>query len=299
MNATQPRAVRGMAATKSYIRPTSVAQAMQILARDQDAPHRRVVIAGGTDIYPVRVGRTFAEPVLDLSALTELRGIREEPGYFEIGALTTWSDVLRGGFPPLFKGLQLAAKEVGGVQIQNAGTVGGNLCNASPAADGVPPLLALGAEVVLASASGSRTLPLDRFILGNRNTALLPGELMLSIRVPKPQGQARSGFYKLGSRKYLVISIVMAAATLDLDSTGRVTQARVAVGACSPAARRLPGLEASLTGVAADGALGDVVRAEHLTPLAPIDDVRGSAAYRNDATVTVLRRLLNELGGSL
>jgi CO/xanthine dehydrogenase FAD-binding subunit len=194
----------------------------------------------------------------------------------------------------MFDGLKQAAREVGGRQIQNAGTLAGNLCNASPAADGVPPLLALDAEIELAGASGARRLPLASFITGNRRTALAPGELMVAIHIAKPEHEARSAFVKLGARRYLVISIAMAAATLEIDG-GRIAAARIAVGACSAVAQRLPRLEAALLGAPVDQRLGNLVDEAQLAPLTPIDDVRGSAAYRRDAVVTLLRRLLASL----
>ena len=120
---------------------------------------------------------------------------------------------------------------------------------------------------------------------------MAPDELVVAIHVPRPGHEARSAFLKLGTRRYLVISIAMAAATLEI-ADGRVASARIAVGACSPVAERLPGLEAALAGAPLDARLADRVEVAHLAPLSPIDDVRGSAAYRSDAVVTVLRRLL-------
>jgi CO/xanthine dehydrogenase FAD-binding subunit len=285
------------ARSSAYFRPASVGQALLALSRGPAPGRPWLIVAGGTDVYPAHVGRLLGEPVLDISGIRALRGLRERAERFDIGAGTAWSDVVRAELPPLFDGLKLAAREIGGAQIQNAGTVGGNLCNASPAADGVPPLLAMGAEVELASQGGTRVLPLPDFLLGNRQTARRPDELMTAVRIPKPRGAARSGFFKLGSRRYLVISIVMASACIEADGAGRVASARVAVGACSPVAQRLPALETDLLRRPMDGALGTAVRPEHLAPLLPIDDVRGSAAYRRDAALTVLQRLLNELGG--
>ena len=184
------------------------------------------------------------------------------------------------------------------MQIQNAGTLGGNVCNASPAADGVPPLLVLDAVVELASLGGARRLPLADFIIGNRKTVLRPDELVTALLVPEPAPLARSRFLKLGARSYLVISIVMAAALVEAGEDGRVAAARVAVGACSAVARRLEALEAALVGQPLDGRLGAAVQPAHLAPLEPIDDVRGTAAYRRDAAVTLLRRLLGGLGGA-
>jgi CO/xanthine dehydrogenase FAD-binding subunit len=135
-----------------------------------------------------------------------------------------------------------------------------------------------------------RRLRLASFITGNRRTVLAPGELLVSVHIPRPVRSARSAFLKLGARRYLVISIAMAAATLEIED-GRVATARIAVGACSAVARRLPALEAALAG-AMIGSLADCVDPSQLAPLSPIDDVRGSADYRREAVVTLLRRLL-------
>jgi len=273
----------------SYLRPTELKEALAALAAGP-----RIILAGGTDYYPARVGQPLDDDLLDITALPDLRRIADESAHWRIPALATWTDLLETPLPPLFDGLKLAAREVGGRQIQNAGTLAGNLCNASPAADGVPPLLALDAEVELAGRTGSRRLPLASFVIGNRLTALDRHELMVAIHVPRPEHAALSSFLKLGARRYLVISIAMAAATLEVDA-GRIAAARVAVGACSAVAQRLPLLEAALQGAPLDRRLVNAVDGAHLAPLSPIDDVRGSAAYRRDAVVTLLRRLLDGL----
>jgi len=267
----------------AYRRPHRLHEALSLLAR----PH--TVLAGGTDFYPARVGRAIEEDVLDVGAIDEMHGLAEDGWGWRIGAATTWSELIEADLPPLFDGLRQAAREVGGRQIQNAGTIGGNLCNASPAADGMPCLLALDAEVEIVGAV-PRRLPVADFVTGPRRTALAPGELLAAIHVPRPAVAARSGFLKLGARRYLVISIAMAAATLEI-ADGHVAAARIAVGACSPVAQRLPALEAALAG-RPRGRLAACVEAAHLAPLSPIDDVRGSAAYRRDVVVTLLRRLL-------
>ena len=181
--------------------------------------------------------------------------------------------------------------------MQNAGTLCGNLCNASPAADGVPVLLSLDAEVELASLEGRETMPLADFVRGNRETALAPDQLMVAVRVPKPGPErARGHFLKLGARHYLVISIVMVAAALEAGTDGRVARAAVVVGACSPVAQRLPELEQALLGRPCDAALGDAVTDAHMAPLAPLDDARGTADYRMDAARTLTARTVAELG---
>lgn len=268
-----------------YLRPHRLEEALGALARPF------TVLAGGTDFYPARVGRSIDEDVLDISAIAALRGISAGPGGWLLGATTTWGELIAADLPPLFDGLKHAAAEVGGRQIQNAGTLAGNLCNASPAADGVPPLLALDAEVEIASRTGTRRVPLAAFITGNRRTVLLPGELVVALHVPKPAQDAQSAFLKLGARRYLVISIAMAAATLEVTAS-RIVRARLAVGACSAVAQRLPALEAALAGAPLDASLGARVEAVHLASLTPIDDVRGSAGYRGEMALTLVRRLL-------
>ena len=278
----------------TYARPDRLDAALAALAR---APH--LVLAGGTDVYPAAVGRALERPILDLSALDAMRGVAAVDGALRIGALTTWSEIARLPLPRHCAALAQAAREIGGLQIQNRGTIGGNLCNASPAADGIPPLLALDASVELASANGARTLPLAQFVLGNRRTACRPDELLVAVRVPARSAAAASTFLKLGHRRYLVISIAMVAVVLDFDAAGRVAYCGVAVGACSAAAQRLPVLESGLLGAtraeAGARAAALLSRPEALAPLAPIDDVRGTRVYRLDAVRRLLARALAEL----
>jgi CO/xanthine dehydrogenase FAD-binding subunit len=274
----------------AYLRPTSQSEALAALAQGG-----LTVLAGGTDYYPARVGMPIDDDILDISAIAGLRGIRDGGSHWRIGATTTWSDLIAAELPPLFDGLKLAAREIGGEQIQNAGTIAGNLCNASPAADGVPPLLALDARVEVADTGGNTHVALADFILGNRRTLLRPDQLLTAILIPRPAHPAFSHFAKLGARKYLVVSIVIVAATLEVEG-GRVSSARVAVGAASAVAQRLPLLEAALIDQCCDTSLGEHASVKHLAPLAPIDDVRASRDYRLDAGLTLVRRVLSELG---
>ena len=271
----------------SFARPAHLDQALDHLAAGPWC-----VLAGGTDIYPAHVEKPLNRPVLDISALGELRAIERLEEGWRIGALARWSELQRADLPPAFDGLKLAAREVGGVQIQNAGTIAGNLCNASPAADGVPALLTLDASVELASRRGRRVLPLADFIQGNRKTAISDDELMIAVLVPDGAGRGVSHFQKLGARAYLVISIVMSAVRLVVEA-GRVSEARVALGACSVVALRLRDLEHDLTGAPIE-ALASRVTEEHLAPITPIDDIRASAAYRLEAALVLIRRSLIE-----
>ena len=269
-----------------YFAPLTRDEALQILASE---PVR--IVAGGTDVYPALRDRPVRESCLDISRVAEFRGVSATPDGWRFGAAATWSDIARAGLPACFHGLQAAAREVGSVQIQNTGTIAGNICNASPAADGVPPLLSLEADVEVRSLDGIRVVPLDAFITGVRRIDLRQGEMVTAVRIRKQAG--RSAFVKLGARRYLVISIAMAAVIVEADAMGRVARARIAVGACSPVARRLTDLEAALTGLPAEPeALAAAVCEHHLTPLAPIDDVRADAAYRIDAAAELIRRAL-------
>jgi CO/xanthine dehydrogenase FAD-binding subunit len=274
----------------SYLRPTELHDALAALSRPGPA---RTILAGGTDHYPARVIGARDEDILDITALPGLRTIERRVDHWFIPCLATWSDVRAAALPPAFDGLRAAAAQIGGVQVQNAGTVCGNLCNASPAADGTPNLMALDAAIELASLRGTRTLPVRDFVRDSRRTALAEDEMAIGLRIPAPSAPARGVFLKLGARRYLVISIVMVAAVAEFAADGRIMAARVAVGACAPVARHLPALEAALLGQYPDPAL---VRAEHIAPLAPIRDVRGTAAYRRDAALELLRRAVAALG---
>ena len=273
-----------------FEQPQTLTEALRLMALGAGLP-----LAGGTDVYPAHVGRSLPAPLIDLTRIRTLRGIRAEPDGWWFGATTTWAEVLRAELPACFDALKQAAREIGGEQIQNTGTLGGNLCNASPAADGTPVWLALDAQVVLQSVSGARRLAVADFALGNRRTARAPNELLTGIVVPHRSAQARSVFTKLGSRRYLVISITMVALVLEVDASGRVISAGVAVGSCSACAKRLPALERRLLGMPLTDVAQLSIGAADLAALTPIDDVRASAAYRLDATQTLLRRGLLEL----
>lgn len=271
-----------------YFRPDSLDEAVQVLASSGGK-----LLAGGTDFYPALGDRPVMGPVVDLSEVRELKGVSEETHYFRIGGLTTWTEFIRTPLPRCFDGLKAAAREIGSVQIQNRGTVAGSLCNASPAADSVPPLLTLDAEVELTSRSGTRRLPLNEFIVGNRKTQLRPSEILSHVLVPRTAEDAASVFLKLGARRYLVISVAMVAAMVRRGAEGRVADVRISVGSCSAVAVRLRDLERALVGAGTDRGLGKLATAEHLAGLSPIDDVRATATYRREAALTLVQRALD------
>ncbi len=268
-----------------FARPDTLTQAIALRAQGCR------VLAGGTDLYP-GAGAELSGDVLDLTAIPALRGITQDVDGLRIGACTTWSDLAEADLPPTLIALQQAAVQVGGRQVQNAGTIGGNLCNASPAADGVPPLLALDAVVELIGPNGARSLPLDQFITGPRRTLLAQREILTAITLPPRALTGRSAFVKLGARAHLVISIAMVAARISLEQ-GHITQAALAVGSCGPIACRLPRLEAAILGLTPSQALDQITPAT-LDALSPIDDIRATATYRREAAAELLRRAVRE-----
>jgi len=268
-----------------HVRPADLDEALGWLAGGAR------VLAGATDIFPAAGEQPLSGDWVDLSNMASLRGIRIDGESIRIGAAATWTDLIEADLPPAFDALKTAAREIGALQIQNRGTIAGNLCNASPAADGAPPLLILDAEVELASRRGARRLPLSQFLAGNRRTLLAPDEIMTAVVTPAPARTLRSAFLKLGARRYLVISIVMVAAALDIVD-GIVRDARIAIGACSAVARRIAEAERRLIGAPARAGLGDAIEERDLATLSPIDDVRATAAYRRDAALTLARRAI-------
>ncbi len=268
-----------------YSQPGSLSDALTLL---EDAGTR--IVAGGTDFYPAMAPGQHPSHILDVSRVGGLADITHSENAIRFGAAVTWSDVVKADLPPSYVALKQAAREVGSLQIQNPGTVAGNICNASPAADGVPPLLVLNASVELASAArGTRTLPLGDFIIGVRRTTLAPDEMVTGILMPKTPEAMTSGFEKLGSRRYMVISIAMTAAGVLLDQAGRIAEARIAIGACSAVAIRLTALERDLVGQDPNDI---TISPDHLAPLAPIDDVRGTSAFRVEAAQEQIRRAI-------
>ena len=283
-----------------YLTARTVDEALEALHRGADLPpsERPKLLSGGTDLYPALRDGPAPRNLIDLSKVANLQGIKAAEQGWRIGAACRWSDLVKTPLPPCFDGLKAAAREVGSVQIQNAGTIAGNLCNASPAADGVPPLMSLDASVELQSIRGRRMLLLSEFLQGPRQTALEADEIMVAVHIPSRSLDARGAFLKLGARRYLVISICMVAVMIAPDVNGHVAEARVAVGACSAVAQRLTNLEQRLQGAPMDGvALAARVDEADAAALTPIDDIRSEAAYRRIAALELTRRALKAAAG--
>lgn len=274
-----------------FIVPRSLPEALAVLG-DGARP-----VAGCTDVIPqMLAGRFAAGCLVDLSRLDELHGIHSDGEEIVIGACTTYAEMaasplLQQAAPALVQ----AAQTVGCVQTRQRGTLGGNIANASPAGDTLPPLLVLEAQVELASPRGTCTLPLPEILLGPRRTVLASDELIMRIRFIHPAPGTRMCFFKLGSRQGMAVAVVSTAALLALDEQGRVATTRLALGAVAPTALRLPAVEALLQGQPPTPEL--IVRAAAAAAAAcsPIDDVRATAAYRRHAVRVLTRRALSQL----
>ncbi len=271
-----------------YARPTDLATALALAGQGTAR-----ILAGGTDIYPSIQGRQIPFPVIDIAGLPDLIGMDFGNDFIRIGACTPWAQIASAPLPPPLHALQQAALQVGGRQIQTAGTIGGNLCNASPAADGVPPLLVLEARVELRRGAGRRLISLEDFLVAPRRTALHPGEVLTAILIPNAALTGQSRFQKLGARAYLVISIAMVAVRLTMQNN-HIASVALAVGACSATARRLHPVEAALIGLPPEQAAAQITAATLAPYLSPLDDLRATAEYRLTAAAELLRRTVME-----
>lgn len=273
-----------------YFRPTDLGLALDWLS-DNEAR----VAAGCTDLLAATTAPQLSGPVLDVTAIQNLRGISKDDRYWRFGATTTWTDVIRADLPPAFDSLKLAAREVGSQQIQNAGTLAGNLCNASPAADGVPCWLTLDAQIELKSKHTTRVLPLSSFLNGPRQTELATDEIVSAILVPQTSAGGRSSFLKFGARKYLIISIAMVAARIT-ENRGVVSEIAISVGSCGAVATRLTELEAALNGQPLLGIETRITDVMIENAIDPIDDLRSDAVSRKIAASELVRRCIASLG---
>ena len=278
-------------AGRTYAEPGSVAEALGLLAElGTDAG----VVAGGTDIV---VGdRSGKKPLpralVAIHRLSDLEGVANGSG-LQLGALATHgeletSELVRSRWSALSD----AAALVGSPATRHVGTIGGNLCNASPAAEAVSPLLVYGATVSLRSASGSRTVPVSEFITGPARTVLAPGELLTGVSVPSLPAGSGSAYLRLEYRRTMEIAVVGAAALVTLDGSGHVADAKVALTAVAPTCVRATAVEEALRG--AEPTADALAAASALAAEAarPIDDVRASAAYRSAMVPVIVRRAL-------
>jgi CO/xanthine dehydrogenase FAD-binding subunit len=272
----------------------------EALALLSNQPGEWKPFAGGTDLMVLfEAGKLAHRKFVSLHGLRELQGIREEKDALVLGASVTYSELQQNAVARReFPNLVAASAETGALAIQNRGTFGGNIANASPAADSSPALLSYGAEVELVSSQGKRRVPYDRFHLGYKKLAMEPTELVLSIRLPHSGGTSARHYYrKIGTRRAQAISKVCMAAWARVEG-GRVADLRLALGSVGPIPLRCPKTEAVLRGAAkGDAAVLGRARDALSREIQPIDDIRSVASYRREVALNLLSEFYDvELG---
>ncbi|MEK6410682.1 MAG: xanthine dehydrogenase family protein subunit M [Acidobacteriota bacterium] len=254
------------------------------------------IIAGGTDLMVLMNAHMLdAADFLDIWRVEDLRGIDDEGGTLRIGALTTYTQLIKAELiqrhaPALVD----ASRTIGAIQIQNRGTIGGNIVNASPAGDSLPVLAAYDAEVEIGSSRGLRRIPFDAFYTGYRRTVLEADELVVAVRIPKLKDGERDFYWKVGTRRAQAISKTVMAAKARIDD-GRVSSISIAVGSVAPTVVRAPQTERLLTAATLTPALVEQARRMIAEEITPITDLRSTEHYRRTVTGNVLVKFLRQL----
>lgn len=276
--------------TLEFDQPSSLAEAVAALARDGARP-----LAGGTDLVPqLREGRRTPRLIVDLKRITELTAIREtSDGGLLIGAAASLSSIANhplvvARYPAVVR----AARMVGSLQIQNRASLGGNICNAAPSADGVPPLICLGAEGLVVGPGGERTVPVEAIATGPGRTALGPADVLVAIRLPPPAERSAATYLRFTPRREMDIAIAGAGTWIALDAAGRVTAARIVLAAVAPVPLRARGAEALLIGAVGDAGAFETAADKAAAEAQPISDTRGSADYRRSLVRVLTKRAL-------
>ncbi|HEX2690268.1 MAG TPA: xanthine dehydrogenase family protein subunit M [Kofleriaceae bacterium] len=272
----------------AYLRPRDLDEALVARAAHPDW----MVLAGGTDLMVNANHRAAPPGILDLWRLPAIGFVRIADDMITIGAGTTWHEVerhtaVRGRIPPL----AAAAREIGALQIQSRATLGGNIGTSSPVGDSLPVLLALDAELEVASVRGRRRVPYHEWCTGYRTTQLAADELIIAAYLPVPGPSTRTTWRKVGTRRAQSISKVMGAAAITLDGD-LVSSARVALGAVAERPIRVPAVEAAVRGLRL-GPAAEAARAAVRGAIQPIDDVRSSAAYRREVAENLVARFFS------
>lgn len=275
-----------------YHEPLTVDEACRILG---ELGRKAKLLAGGTDLI-VNMKKKVLSPthVVSLSGIRDLKGLDSANGTVKLGACLTASEIAQSEtLQKLFSALSKGAASLGSPLIRNLATVAGNLVSARPAADFPPPLLAYGAQVVLVKSSGERVVPLSDFFKGPGQTVMDPDELLTQIILTKPPAGSGAGYFKLGLRKTLEISLTNAAAYLSLDPDGTIKTARIFLGSVAPTPLRSPSAEKVLTGEKPGEALFERAGEAAAGDSKPIDDFRASADYKKAMVAVLTKRALN------
>lgn len=273
-----------------YHAPKSLNGALTLLAEQENGNP----IIGGTDLMiAMRAGVASPSHIVDLNEIPELNYITEEEGYINIGATTTHAQVATHSLTAKLPAILDAVSRIGSPQIRNRGTITGNICNASPAADSAPPLLVHDAEVVIKSLDDERIMPIEDLFVGPKINSLEANELLTEIRIPVPNDGSASSYKRIGRRKAFTLSVVSSAAFIQMDGDTCV-DAKVAFGSVAVTPIRVPEAEVLLKGSKLDEdaikAASDIV----YETVKPITDVRGTAEYRKDMCPVLMKRALTQ-----
>jgi len=271
-----------------YLAPTTVDEAVAALRENPAAK----VFAGATDVIPqIRAGRPEPELLIDLKRIERLTSVTNNADSWTVGAATPTARLTEDpDFSSQLPGLSEAAGLIGSDQIQNRCSLGGNLCNASPAADSVPAMFVNGAQAVVASADGTRTVSVEDITTGPGQTSLAPGEFIVEFEIPKPADNTADAYLRMTPRTEMDIAVVGAGARITLDDSGTCTDATIALGAVAPTAVRVPDAESALVGNKIDDTTLAAVAAAASAACNPIDDKRGTIEYRQQVAGVLAKR---------
>lgn len=275
-----------------YVAPTSLDEMLGLLSEHAGSGKRAQVIAGGTDLLvQMRSIDRGPRTILDIKKLDETNRLTLDGDQIFIGAALS-SAVLNENeaLASLLPGLLEAADLIGSTQIQGRATLGGNLCNASPAGDTIPAMIAVGAVCVIAGKSGTRRLPVEDFVTGVGSNALADDEFLLGLEIPTPQGRTADAYLRFIPRTEMDIAVAGCGVALTLDESGTCTAARVAIGAVAPTALLVPAAADALIGTAADDAALAAAGAACSEAASPISDKRGTVEYRRKVVAVLCRR---------
>ena len=280
-----------------YERPESVADAVAAL-RAGDAR----ALAGGTDLVPqLREGRRAAARIVDLKHVAAMMAIDVLPdGGVSIGAAATASTVARHpAIAARYPAVAQSARLIGGVQVQNRASLGGNICNAAPSADGVPALICLGAHARIAGPAGTREMPVEAMFAGPGRTILGAGELMVAIRLPPAQPRAAAAYLRFTPRREMDIAVAGCGGWLRLGDDGAIAEARLVLASVAPTPVRAPAAERRLVGARPGGALFEEAGRRAAQDARPISDTRGSADFRRTLVAVLTARALADCARQL
>jgi CO/xanthine dehydrogenase FAD-binding subunit len=277
----------------SVYTPSHLSEAYEILSSHGSGVK---VLAGGTDLMVLyNSGLPMPKEVLNIWRLDELRGIEEDAGHLKFGALCTFTQIINDGRVKRYAPALIdAARTIGAIQIQNRGTLGGNIVNGSPAGDSLPVLAAFDAELELGSTRGVRRVPFNEFYTGYRQTVLAPDELVLSILLPKQQDGERARFYKVGTRAAQAISKVVMSVRAGIDAEKKINSIAIGLGSVAPTIIRARETESAITGRVIDEELIGRARRSLMAEVKPISDIRSTERYRRTICGNLIAKFLRE-----